>query len=81
LNFTETFFSQFIYFAVRVSDFKNSSYDPLKVTSQPKSPAHGQISITRSDAFINSSLCSTTTIVFPISLSFLIELIAFMISL
>jgi hypothetical protein len=81
LNFTDTFFSQLIYFAVSVFDFKKSSYGPLNVTSQPKSHAHGQISITRSDAFINSSLCSTTTIVFHISLSFFIELIAFTISL
>jgi hypothetical protein len=70
-----------MYFAVSVFDFKKSSYGQLNATSQPKSHAHGQISITQSDAFINSSLCSTTTIVFHISLSFFIEFIAFTISL
>ncbi len=53
----------------------NSAYGPLKISFPPKSPDHGPISTTQSDALINSSLCSTTTIVFPISLRDLIAVI------
>jgi len=80
-NAAVTFFLPRIYWAVKVSDFKNSSYGPLNITFPPKSPAHGPISTTRSDALINSSLCSTTMIVFPISLNFFIATIALLISL
>lgn len=57
-----------------------SSYAQLKINSPPKSPAPGPISTTQSEAFINSSLCSTTMIVFPMVWSFLMAVMAFLIS-
>ena len=62
-----TFFFQLRYCAVRQSDFKNSEYGHENINSHQKSPAQGQISTIQSDASINSSLCSTTIMVFHIS--------------
>ena len=69
LNSISTFFFQFMYWAVRQPDFKNSEYGHENIKFPPKSPAQGQISTIQSDASMNSSLCSTTMMVFHISFS------------
>lgn len=68
-NSTCTFFLPVIYCAVRLSVLINASYGPLYKIRPPKSPAPGHTSTIQSEFFINSSLCSTTTIVFHMSLS------------
>jgi hypothetical protein len=58
-NSTWTFLFPVIYSEVSEVWLIKSLYEPLNTNSQPKSPAHGPISTTQSDALINSSLCST----------------------
>ncbi len=70
------------YFPVSdLSFFTKSWIFPVATTSPPFSPAPGPISTMKSAFLIVSSSCSTTMIVFPLSLRVLRVLISFRLSL